>query len=82
MTCTVSLLMMTFLVWQVRSPSDEGAPDATPCVDVFPHSGTLVLFRADHVLHEVRPAFRERFACSMWFHHREPGSAAAAVGVT
>jgi len=34
---------------------------------VYPEAGTLVLLRADHVLHEVRSAHEERYALSMWF---------------
>lgn len=34
---------------------------------VWPEAGTLVFFRADRVLHEVRPAYARRFALSMWF---------------
>lgn len=34
---------------------------------VYPEAGTLVLLRADRVLHEVRSAYEERFALSMWF---------------
>jgi Rps23 Pro-64 3,4-dihydroxylase Tpa1-like proline 4-hydroxylase len=42
---------------------------------VYPEAGTLVLLRADRVLHEVRSAYEERFALSMWFcgQHEEYG---------
>lgn len=35
--------------------------------NVWPEAGTLVFFRADTMLHEVRPAHAKRFALSMWF---------------
>lgn len=35
--------------------------------EVWPESGTLVFFRADRILHEVRPSYRSRFAMSLWF---------------
>lgn len=34
---------------------------------VHPDAGTLVLLRADQVLHEVCTAHEERYALSMWF---------------
>jgi len=34
---------------------------------VWPEAGTLVLFRADRTLHEVRPSQARRFAFSVWF---------------
>ena len=34
---------------------------------VYPEADTLVLLRADRVLHEVRTALDERYALSMWF---------------
>jgi len=34
---------------------------------VWPEAGTLVVFRADRMLHEVRPAHAPRYALSMWF---------------
>lgn len=45
----------------------EALPGCSACVDISPRAGTMVLFRADKVLHEVRPAHRPRYACSMWF---------------
>ena len=36
-------------------------------VDVLPTAGTLVLFRADQTVHEVRPANRARAAMAIWF---------------
>ena len=48
----------------------EAPAGTTPCVDVYPHAGTVVLFRSDVVMHEVRPAHKPRFAASMWFHRR------------
>lgn len=35
--------------------------------EVWPEAGTLVLFRADRMLHEVRPAHARRYALSLWF---------------
>eukprot|EP00930_Biecheleria_cincta_P043882 TRINITY_DN30112_c0_g1_i1.p1 TRINITY_DN30112_c0_g1~~TRINITY_DN30112_c0_g1_i1.p1 ORF type:complete len:765 (+),score=105.04 TRINITY_DN30112_c0_g1_i1:49-2343(+) len=34
---------------------------------ISPEAGTLVLFRADETLHEVRPSLEQRFALSLWF---------------
>merc|ERR1712157_596007 len=34
---------------------------------VWPEAGTLVLFRADTILHEVCPSAANRFALSVWF---------------
>ena len=36
-------------------------------VDVVPAEGTLVIFKARELLHEVRPAHRRRWALSVWF---------------
>jgi len=36
------------------------------CVDVCPTAGTIVLFRADTLVHEVRPAFVTRRAMTVW----------------
>lgn len=42
---------------------------------VSPEANTLVLLLADRVLHEVRSAYAERYALSMWFcgQHAEYG---------
>lgn len=58
----------------------EGVAGCTSCVDVPPHAGTLVLFRADKTLHEVRPAFRPRFAVSIWFDAVPEGASASPAG--
>ena len=44
----------------VREPHDA--------VDIAPSGDTLVLFRADRMLHEVRPAFAPRLAATMWLY--------------
>ena len=39
----------------------------TAAVDVHPHRDTLAVFRADRVMHEVRPCTgRHRYAASVW----------------
>ena len=38
----------------------------TAVVDVVPRAGMLVAFRADKVMHEVRPCWRDRFALTVW----------------
>ena len=43
----------------------EGALHAT---DVAPSGDTLILFRADQLLHEVRPTHAARFAATMWLY--------------
>ena len=35
-------------------------------VDIWPEGGTFVCFRSDRVVHEVRPAHRERFSLTGW----------------
>ena len=37
-------------------------------VDVAPRGDTLIIFRADQMLHEVRPAFAPRLAVTMWLY--------------
>jgi len=37
-------------------------------VDVIPRGDTLVIFRADQMLHEVRPAHATRLAATMWLY--------------
>ncbi|CAD7940772.1 unnamed protein product [Amoebophrya sp. A120] len=39
----------------------------SPHVDIAPEFGTMACFRADLVPHEVRRAYRERTALTMWF---------------
>lgn len=49
----------------------DGPKDARGCrrvVDILPHGGTFVLFRADRVVHEVRPALAERLAMTLWMY--------------
>jgi hypothetical protein len=47
--------------------ADDDA-DTHPAIDILPRGDTLVMFRADRILHEVRPARKERFAISMWLY--------------
>lgn len=47
--------------------ADDDA-DTHPAVDILPCGDTLVMFRADRILHEVRPARKARFAISMWLY--------------
>ena len=47
----------------------EGSGESgIPAVDIVPRGDTLVIFRADQMLHEVRPAKAQRFAMSMWLY--------------
>lgn len=39
-------------------------------IDVYPHAGTLAIFRSDAIYHEVLPATRERFSLTGWFKRR------------
>jgi SM-20-related protein len=39
-------------------------------IEVFPDSGTFVIFRSDTILHEVAPAERRRFSLTGWFRRR------------
>ena len=59
----------------------EGAPGCASVVDVAPHAGTMVLFRSDKIVHEVRPAHKPRYACSMWFHAGPTGEFTEAAHV-
>ena len=43
---------------------------AAQYVDIFPHAGTLALFRSDTVPHEVLPATRSRYSLTGWFRRR------------
>ncbi|CAE8582840.1 unnamed protein product, partial [Polarella glacialis] len=45
---------------------DDTKPAEGGHVDVLPGSGTLLLFRARDLPHEVLPTFQPRFALSMW----------------
>ena len=38
----------------------------SPAVDVAPVADTMVVFRADRIMHEVRPCSRHRLAASVW----------------
>ena len=46
----------------------EGKGETRPVVDIYPHGDTLVLFRADRVLHEVRPSQAARLAMTVWLY--------------
>ncbi|KAL1521132.1 hypothetical protein AB1Y20_022686 [Prymnesium parvum] len=58
--------------WQPEDGGELLMYDATraegPCWrSVMPRAGTLVLFRADRVLHKVSPSYKMRFALTMFF---------------
>ena len=44
-------------------------------VDVAPRADTVVIFRSDLVLHEVRPANQRRLAATLWLHASRGGAA-------
>ena len=48
-------------------------------VDIVPRANTFVIFRADRIVHEVRPSHRERLAASVWFYGGSKAQAQAAV---
>jgi hypothetical protein len=57
------------------APKDARLPSSAPllstphdAVDVAPCGDTCVIFRADRVLHEVRPARAERLAATVWLY--------------
>merc|ERR1712087_977950 len=71
------------LVYYLNSSWDETAggalrvhmptvlvPAGSPpqAVDILPHGDTFVLFRADRLVHEVRPAHKPRFAVTLWIY--------------
>lgn len=47
--------------------------DGAQHIDVYPHAGTLAIFRSDAIYHEVLPAKRERFSLTGWFKRRSLG---------
>ena len=47
-----------------------GTPGDVAALDVPPARDTLVIFRADRILHEVRPTRRQRLALSSWIYCR------------
>lgn len=47
--------------------------------DILPTANTFVIFRADRVVHEVRPAHKARMAASIWFYGGKQEEARAAV---
>jgi hypothetical protein len=52
-------------------PWPRGASVATTphdVIDIAPRGDTLVIFRADRILHEVRPAKAKRFAITIWLY--------------
>jgi SM-20-related protein len=44
-------------------------PDRGP-LDILPQGGSLVVFRSDLIVHEVRPATRERLSLVGWYRQR------------
>jgi Rps23 Pro-64 3,4-dihydroxylase Tpa1-like proline 4-hydroxylase len=50
---------------------------AVPVIDVAPVSDTLIVFRADKLLHEVRPTSgrHDRLAATLWLSARSRGGA-------
>ena len=65
----------------VLGGGSEAASAARPnvAVDVRPTANTFVIFRADRIVHEVRPANRERLAASVWFYGGTRRAAQAAL---
>ena len=59
------------------SMADDDAP--YPAVDILPRGDTIVIFRADRILHEVRAVHRRRFALSMWLYGGSDAHVAAAA---
>ncbi|KAL1515311.1 hypothetical protein AB1Y20_001943 [Prymnesium parvum] len=49
-------------------PESAPAHDARHAVEVYPHGDTLVIFRADRIVHEVCPAFQARLALTVWMY--------------
>ena len=49
-------------------------PPAVDVVEVAPEEDTLVVFRADRLLHEVRPTRRRRVALQIWIYCRSTSS--------
>ena len=49
-------------------PAPAAREGHSPCVDVRPAMDVMAVFRADRVMHEVRPCrtSRHRFAASIW----------------
>lgn len=45
-----------------------GLGEAHDAVDIVPRGDTLVIFRADRMLHEVRPASSKRYAATLWLY--------------
>ncbi|MGE0433966.1 MAG: 2OG-Fe(II) oxygenase, partial [Planctomycetota bacterium] len=54
---------------ETTMPPDEPSADA-PFVDVWPHAGTVVIFRSDLIWHEVLPSRRERHSLTGWLRRR------------
>lgn len=46
-------------------------------VDVAPRGDTLIMFRADRLLHEVRPARAKRYAATVWLYGGDAAAGAA-----
>ena len=46
---------------------DANGPPLGAC-EVAPTGGTVVIFRADQIVHEVMPALAERAALTVWMH--------------
>lgn len=53
---------------QLRLYTNGG--DEGEYLDIFPHAGTLALFRSPTFWHEVKPALRERFSVTGWLRTR------------
>jgi Rps23 Pro-64 3,4-dihydroxylase Tpa1-like proline 4-hydroxylase len=71
-------------------PADpaEGAASAASepnvAIDLAPHGDTFVIFRADRLVHEVRPSLGSRLAATIWFYggssqHRKNAIARGAI---
>ncbi len=58
------------------SSADGGALRlwVTPQVDLSPLQGRLVVFRSEHVEHEVLPVFATRYAATAWYYGPSSGA--------
>ena len=53
---------------QDRDPDGAEGPPSRRAVEIYPHGNTLVLFRADRMVHEVCPSQAERLAMTVWMY--------------
>ncbi len=50
-----------------RSNNEKNIGAQVTAVDVLPRVDVLVMFRADRMVHEVRPTYAKRLATTIWF---------------